>query len=99
MLAATATLISVLSAVVGVAGLLAYLYSLRRTEHSSARDEALALAEMRRQMVTELRSRLELVEQRRDRTRESLACIRDDLNTVPPDVERALATIRELLAD
>jgi hypothetical protein len=58
-----ATAISAVSAAVALLSLLAYFRSLRTTEHSAARDEALALAEMRRQMVIELRRRIEVLEQ------------------------------------
>src|ERR671935_2109727 len=56
------TLISALSVAAAVAGLLAYIYALRRTNQTAARDEALALAETRRQTVNELRRRLAALE-------------------------------------
>jgi DNA anti-recombination protein RmuC len=65
MLAATATLISAVSAAAALVGLFAYLYGLRRADRSAAREEALALAEMRREMVIELRERLDSLERRR----------------------------------
>src|SRR6266496_3043911 len=65
MLAATATLISAVSAAAALVGLFAYLYGLRRADRSAAREEALALAETRREMVTELRERLDSLERRR----------------------------------
>jgi DNA anti-recombination protein RmuC len=136
MLAATATLISAVSAAAALVGLFAYLYGLRRADRSAAREEALALAETRREMVTELRERLDSLERRRkqagasyeqrireledalEQTRqdareqayrvqrlyvlalaESLARLRDELEEFPPNVEGALARIRELLAD
>lgn len=136
MLAATATLISAVSAAAALVGLFAYLYGLRRADRSAAREEALALAETRREMVIELRERLDSLERRRkqagasyeqrireledalEQTRqdareqayrvqrlyvlalaESLARLRDELEEFPPNVEGALARIRELLAD
>ena len=63
------TLISVLSAVAAIAGLLAYIYALRRTNQTAARDEALALAETRRQTVNELRRRVAALEHRHKQAR------------------------------
>jgi hypothetical protein len=70
MLAASTTVISVISATAALAGVLAYIYGLRRTSQATARDEALALAETRRQMVNELRRRLAALEhgQKQSRT-------------------------------
>jgi chromatin segregation and condensation protein Rec8/ScpA/Scc1 (kleisin family) len=56
------TIISALSATAAVAGLLAYVYALHRTNQTAARDEALALAETRRQTVNELRWRVVALE-------------------------------------
>ena len=71
MVAATATLVSTLSVAAAVISLLAYLYSLRRTEQTAAREEALALAETRGQMVAELRERIESLERRNKRAKAS----------------------------
>jgi len=129
------TLISVVSVAAAVAGVLAYVYALRRTNQTAAREEALALAETRRQTVNELRRRVaalehsqrqarahyrkrireleEAAEQSRRDAREqayqaqrlyilaleeSLTQVREELEKAPPDVEGALARIRELLA-
>lgn len=62
MLYASTTLIAALSAAAGVASVLAYVYGLRRANQTAARDEALALAETRRQVVNELRSRVAALE-------------------------------------
>jgi hypothetical protein len=62
MLYASTTLIGAVSAAAAVAAVLIYLYGLRRADHTAARDEALALAETRRQTVNELRRRVEALE-------------------------------------
>ena len=62
MLSADVTLISAISASAALAGVLAYVYGLRRVNQTAARDEALALAETRRQVVTELRRRVAALE-------------------------------------
>jgi hypothetical protein len=59
--------VSVLSAVTAVASLTVYLYAVRRSDLVAAREEALALAETRRQVIRELRGRLRVVEERRGR--------------------------------
>jgi hypothetical protein len=59
--------ISALSAVTAVASLVVYLYVVRRADFVVAREEALALAETRRQVIRELRERLEVAEERRGR--------------------------------
>jgi hypothetical protein len=61
--------VAALSAVTGVASLFAYLYFGRRTDLVAAREEALALAETRRQVIRELRERLKSLEDRSKRTR------------------------------
>ena len=136
MLADTATFISAVSAAAALATVLAYAYGLRRSDRTSAREEALALAETRRQIVIELRRRLDSLERRRrlaeasyenrireletalEQTRrsareqayqvqrlyvlalaESLARVRDELEKLPPNVDGALRTIHELLAE
>jgi hypothetical protein len=136
MLYASTTLIGALSAAAGLAGVLAYVYGLRRVNQTAARDEALALAETRRQMVSELRRRVAVLEHGQKKARtyhrrrvrelekaleraqldvreqayrsgrlyvlalsEALTQIREELEKGPPDVERALARIQELLAD
>jgi uncharacterized protein YukE len=61
------TAIAALSAATAVASLLVYLYFVRRSDLSSAREEALALAETRRQVIRELHVRLRNTEERRRR--------------------------------
>jgi hypothetical protein len=58
LLHASTTLIGAVSAAAAVAGVVVYVYGLRRANQTAARDEALALAETRRQMVNELRRRV-----------------------------------------
>src|SRR5229473_4798053 len=59
--------VAVASAILAVASLLLYLHSTRRSDRDSAREEALALAETRGQLVAELRASLKLLEQRHKR--------------------------------
>ena len=60
--AAAATVVTVVSAVAAAVSMVAYLYSLRWTRRNDARDEALALAEIRRQQVVELQERIHELE-------------------------------------
>lgn len=69
MSAVVTTAVASLSAVTAVAGLLAYLYVVRRSDLVAAREEALALAETRRQVISELRERLKSSEERRGRAK------------------------------
>ena len=71
MLSAETTLIGAVSAAAAIAGVLAYVYGLRRADQTSARDEALALAETRRQMVDELRRQLTSLEHGQKQARAS----------------------------
>jgi hypothetical protein len=61
--------VSALSAVTAVASLIVYLYVVRRSDFVVAREEALALAETRRQVIRELRARLKVVEEREGRAK------------------------------
>lgn len=65
------TLIGAVSAAAAVAGVVAYVYWLRRADQTSARDEALALAETRRQTMDELRRRLTSLEHGQKQARAS----------------------------
>jgi DNA anti-recombination protein RmuC len=69
----SSTLVSAVSAGVALFSLVAYLYSLRRTESTAAREEALALAQTRAEMLAELRQRLDSLERRHRRTRVAYA--------------------------
>jgi hypothetical protein len=71
MSAVVTTAVATLSAVTAVASLFAYLYFVRRSDLVAAREEALALAETRRQVIRELRERLKSVEKRHERARTS----------------------------
>jgi phage terminase small subunit len=69
MSALVTTAIAALSAFAAVASLLLYLYFGSRSDLAAAREEALALAETRRQVITELRERLDSLEARHRRTK------------------------------
>lgn len=69
MSAVVTTAIAALSAVAAVASLFAYLYFVRRSDLVAAREEALALAETRRQVIRELRDRLRSTEERQKRAK------------------------------
>jgi hypothetical protein len=55
------------SAVAAVIGVILYLYFSRRSEFDAAREEALALAETRRQVIEELRGNLASLERDHER--------------------------------
>jgi predicted nucleic acid-binding Zn-ribbon protein len=63
------TAIAALSAVAAVVTLFVYLYVVRRSDLVAAREEALALAETRRQVINELRGRLKSNEERQRRAK------------------------------
>jgi hypothetical protein len=67
MSAVVTTVIAALSAFAAVASALLYFHFGRRSELASAREEALALAETRRQVIIDLRGRLESLERRHKR--------------------------------
>jgi hypothetical protein len=131
----TATIVAAVSAAAAVGTLLVYLHVARRTDIDAAREEALALAETRRQAIAELERRLALLELRHGRAAEAsarrirelehaletvnaeareqayqmqrfygsaltelLVDMQEDLETVPPNVDRVLTRIRGLLA-
>ena len=62
---ATATFIAVLSGVATIGGFLTYLYFVQRSNANAARDEALALAETRREVIADLRAQLASSEESR----------------------------------
>ena len=132
---ATATLIATLSAIATIGGFFAYLYFSQRSDANIAREEALSLAETRREVIADLRNQLAAAEVRHRRMKvkyekrvhaleralhdarseardqayqaqrlyaiglvDVLDGIRSDLAAVPPDVDRALERIRNLLA-
>ena len=131
---AAATAIAAASAAAAVGTFLAYLYFARRSEAHAARDEALALASTRGEVIVDLRQRLVTLERRLRRTRadcenrvreletalqrteaearehayrmqrfyaaslsDLLRDVQADLENEPPNLERVLARIRELL--
>ena len=63
----TATLITLLSGVATIGGFFAYLYFSQRSRSTVARDEALALAETRREVIADLRAQLASSEESRIR--------------------------------
>jgi hypothetical protein len=65
---AVGTAIAAASAATAVASFFAYLYFARRSEAHAAREEALALAETRGEVIVDLRRRLDGVEQRLSET-------------------------------
>jgi DNA anti-recombination protein RmuC len=62
MSAVVTTVIAALSAFAALASLFLYLYFGRRSDLAAAREEALALAETRRQVIRDLQGRLESLE-------------------------------------
>jgi hypothetical protein len=131
---AAATAIAAASAAAAVGTFLAYLYFARRSEAHAAREEALALAETRGEVIVDLRQRVVALERRlkkatadcekRVRVLETaletteaearehayrmqrfyaaslsdlLRDVQADLENEPPNVEGALARVRELL--
>ena len=69
MSALVTTAIAALSAFAALASLFLYLYFGRRTDLAAAREEALALAETRRQVIIEQRRRLDSLEARHRRAK------------------------------
>ena len=129
-----ASAIAAASAAAAVGTLFAYLYFARRTEAHAAREEALALAETRGEVIGDLRLRLATLERRLRETTEDcegrvreleraiqakesdarenayrmqrfyaaslfnlLRDVQANLENKPPNLEGALARIRELL--
>ena len=69
MSAVVTTVIAALSAFAALASLFLYLYFGRRADLAAAREEAIALAETRRQVIGELRTRVESLEARLRKTK------------------------------
>ena len=128
------TVIAAASAAAAVGTLFVYLHFARRSDAHAARDEALALAETRGEVIVDLRRRLAALERRlRKTTVDSVNRVREletllqnaetearedayrmqrfyaaalsdllrdvqsDLENEPPDLERTLARIHELI--
>ena len=64
---ATASLVAVLAGLATIGSFLAYLYFVQRSKANDARDEALALAETRREVIADLRAQLATSEESRMR--------------------------------
>ena len=92
LLYASTTLIGAVSAAAAVAAVLVYLYGLRRADQTAAREEALALAETRRQTVNELRRRVEALERGQ---REARAYHRRRVRELENALERTRREARE----
>jgi molecular chaperone GrpE (heat shock protein) len=88
----TGTLVAVLSAVASFGGFLAYLYFVQRSNANAAREEALALAETRRQVIADLRARLASSDRRRKRLK---ADYEKRIRKLEAAVERAQTEARE----
>jgi len=69
MSAVVTTVIAALSAFAALASLFLYLYFGRRSDLAAAREEALALAETRREVIRDLRGQLESLEGRHQRAK------------------------------
>src|SRR5262245_44997630 len=69
MSAVVTTAIAALSAVAAVGTLCVYLYFVRRSDLVAAREEALALAETRRQVIRDLQERVKSAEERQKRVK------------------------------
>ena len=64
---AIASLVAVLAGLATIGSFLAYLYFVQRSKANDARDEALALAETRREVIADLRAQLASSEESRMR--------------------------------
>ena len=69
MSAVATTAVAALSAITAVASLFAYLYFVRRSDLIAAREEALALAETRRQVIRDLRERVKSADEQHARAK------------------------------
>jgi hypothetical protein len=104
-------LVPAVSAAVAVCSFLAYLHYARRSEAHAARDEAMALASTRAEVIADLRR--QLAAERDEAAREAdcmrriyeaavsslLLDLRADLSSEPPEIDGALGRIRHLLED
>ncbi len=69
MSAVVTSVIAALSAFAAIASVFLYLYFGRRSEAATAREEALALAETRRQVIADLRRQFDALEHRHKRAK------------------------------
>jgi hypothetical protein len=85
---ATASLVAVLAGLATIGSFLAYLYFVQRSKANDARDEALALAETRREVIADLRAQLATSEESRMR-------LETQAGRRIRELERALEDVRE----
>jgi len=83
-----AQVIAALSAFTALASVSLYLYFGRRSELSAAREEALALAETRRQVIADLERRLDSLEQRHKRAKTNCGRRVSELQTALDKTQR-----------
>jgi hypothetical protein len=95
--------VAAVSAVGAVGMLLAFVYGLGRSDANAARQEAIALAATRGELIRDLNARLEAFEHAYQVQRTStlvlvelLADVKHDIEAAPPRVDVALARIEEL---
>ena len=86
------TAIAALSAVTAVTSLFVYVYFVRRSDLVAAREEALALAETRRQVIRDLRERLRSTE---DRQRHAKAASQRRIHELHVALNRTQAEARQ----
>jgi hypothetical protein len=87
---ATATAIAAASAAAAVGTFFTYLYFVHRSDANAARDEAMALAETRGEVIVDLRRRLAALErQHRDTTRAFETRVRELETALQTTVEEA----------
>lgn len=86
------TAVAAVSAFAAAGSLVAYLFGLRRSEANAARDEALALARTRAEVIAELDAKLRAAERRHRRAQQAAAA---RTRTLEAAVESARADARE----
>jgi hypothetical protein len=98
--------VAAVSAAGAVGMLLAFVYGLGRSDANAAREEAIALAATRAELIRDLKARLEALEHACQIQRiatlvlvELLADVKRDIEAAPPHVDLALARIEEFAAD
>jgi flagellar biosynthesis/type III secretory pathway protein FliH len=91
-LSSPTTFIGSVSAAIAFAAFLAYVYGLRRSNQAAARDEALALADTRGQMIAELRRRVAALERGQKQARTHY---RRNLRELEDALEQARREARE----
>lgn len=97
---ATATLVAMLSGFATIGSFLAYLYTVQRSNANAAREEALALAETRRQVIADLRRENARCEQRTRELELELQNVRAEARNQTHRVQRLFAIgLADLLAD